>query len=92
MSKRTRTGNPLVAVAYLRASKDEQKLGPEAQRASIEAWAAREGVTVAAWHVDQGVCSVTPIDERAGLVAALASVHEHGAGAPSLSPSVTVSP
>ncbi len=81
MSKRTRTGNPLVAVAYLRASKDEQKLGPEAQRASIEAWAAREGVTVAAWHVDQGVCSVTPIDERPALGAALASLREHGAGA-----------
>jgi len=81
MSKRTRTGNPLVAVAYLRASKDEQKLGPEAQRASIEAWAAREGVTVAAWHVDQGVCSVTPIDERPALGAALASLREHGAAA-----------
>jgi len=81
MGKRTRSGNPLVAVAYIRVSKDEQKLGPEAQRASIEAWAAREGVTVAAWHVDAGVCSVTPIDERPALGAALASLREHGAGA-----------
>ncbi len=80
MSKRTRTGSPLVAVAYVRVSKDEQRLGPEAQRASIEAWAAREGVQVAAWHVDQGVCSVTPIDERPALGAALASLREHGAG------------
>jgi DNA invertase Pin-like site-specific DNA recombinase len=78
MSKRT--GNPLVAVAYIRVSKDDQKLGPEAQRASIEAWAAREGVQVASWHVDQGVCSVTPIDGRPGLVAALAALREHGAG------------
>ena len=75
-----RTANPLLAVAYVRVSKDDQKLGPEAQRASIEAWAAREGVQVAAWHVDQGVCSVTPIDGRPGLVAALASLREHGAG------------
>src|SRR5580658_8137960 len=75
-----RTANPRLAVAYLRASKDEQKLGPEAQRAAIEAWAAREGVQVAAWHVDQGVCSVTPIEGRPGLVAALASLREHGAG------------
>ena len=78
MSKRTT--NPRVAVAYVRVSKDDQKLGPEAQRASIEAWAAREGVQVAAWCVDQGVCSVTPIDGRPGLVAALAALREHGAG------------
>jgi DNA invertase Pin-like site-specific DNA recombinase len=35
---------------------------------------------VVAWHVDQGVCSVTPIDGRPALVAALASLREHGAG------------
>jgi DNA invertase Pin-like site-specific DNA recombinase len=79
MSKRARTGNPLVAVAYLRASTDDQKLSPEAQRVTVEAWAAREGVTVAAWHVDS-VCSVTPVEERPGLVAALASLREHRAG------------
>jgi site-specific DNA recombinase len=80
MSKRVRSGSPLVAIAYIRVSKDDQKLGPDAQRASIEAWAAREGVQVAAWHVDQGVCSVTAIDQRPALVAALASLREHGAG------------
>ena len=64
MSKRVKNGSPLVAVAYVRVSKDDQKLGPEAQRASIEAWAAREGVRVASWHVDQGVCSVTPQAEK----------------------------
>jgi len=52
MSKRTRTGNSLVAVAYIRVSKDEQRLGPDAQRAAIAAWAACEGVQIAAWHVD----------------------------------------
>src|ERR1700677_2783307 len=80
MSKRVKVGSPLVAVAYIRVSKDEQRLGPEAQRASIEAWAAREGVSVAAWCVDQGVCSVTPIDQRPALVAALTALREHGAG------------
>src|SRR5580658_6335135 len=80
MSKRVKSGSPLVAVAYIRVSKDEQKLGPEAQRASVEAWAAREGVRLASWHVDAGVCSVTAIDERPALVAALASLREHGAG------------
>jgi DNA invertase Pin-like site-specific DNA recombinase len=80
MSKRVKPGSPLVAVAYIRASKDDQKLGPEAQRAAVEAWAAREGVRVASWHVDQGVSSVTPIDGRPALVAALSSLREHGAG------------
>ena len=80
MSKRVKHGSPLVAVAYIRVSKDEQKLGPEAQRAAVEAWAAREGVSVVAWHLDQGVCSVTAIDQRPALVAALASLREHGAG------------
>lgn len=80
MSKRVKVGSPLVAVAYIRVSTDEQRLGPEAQRAAIDAWAAREGVHVAAWHVDQGVCSVTPIEGRPGLCAALASLREHGAG------------
>src|ERR1035438_8310294 len=80
MSKRVKSGSPLIAVAYLRVSKDEQKLGPEAQRAAVEAWAAREGVQVAGWHLDQGVCSVDPLDERPALVAALAALREHGAG------------
>ncbi len=80
MSKRVRSGSPRLAVAYIRVSKDDQKLGPEAQRAAVEGWAAREGVQVAAWHVDQGVSSVAPIDERPALVAALASLREHGAG------------
>jgi DNA invertase Pin-like site-specific DNA recombinase len=80
MSKRVKLGSPLVAVCYLRASKDEQRLSPRAQRAAVEAWAAHEGVRVAAWHVDQGVCSVTPIDQRPALVAALAGLREHGAG------------
>jgi DNA invertase Pin-like site-specific DNA recombinase len=80
MSKVVKAGSPSVAVAYIRVSKDEQKLGPEAQRASIEAWAAREGVQVVAWHVDQGVCSVTPVAERPALVAALAALRHNGAG------------
>ena len=43
------------AVAYLRVSTEDQALGPEAQRAAIEAWAARQGVQVLSWHLDQGV-------------------------------------
>lgn len=78
--KRTRKGDGKVAIGYLRVSTEDQRLGPEAQRAAIEAWAAREGVTVAAWFTDQGVHGDSDLDERPGLVAALAALREHRAG------------
>ena len=74
------TADTLAAVAYLRVSTDEQHLGPEAQRAAIEAWATREGVTVVAWHTDAGVSGAAEIARRPGLVAAIAALREHGAG------------
>jgi DNA invertase Pin-like site-specific DNA recombinase len=78
--QKSRRGDPGKAVAYLRASKDEQQLSPEAQRAAIEGWASREGIEVTSWHLDQGVCSVTPIEQRPALCAALVSLRENGAG------------
>jgi site-specific DNA recombinase len=80
MSKHPTLGNPRVAVAYMRASKDEQRLSCEAQRGTIEAWATHEGVHVAAWCIDQGVRSVSPIADRPALCAALAALAEHKAG------------
>jgi DNA invertase Pin-like site-specific DNA recombinase len=80
MTKRARTGSPTVAVAYLRVSTSAQELGPEAQRAQIESWAAREGVQVAAWHVDAGVSGASPIQARPALCGALSALREHGAG------------
>lgn len=78
MAKRSTDAH--LAVAYLRVSTDEQSLSPDAQRASIEAWAAREGVAITSWHLDQGVSGGTPIDERTGLCEALASMQAHKAG------------
>jgi DNA invertase Pin-like site-specific DNA recombinase len=75
-----RTANPLVAVGYIRVSTDEQHLGPAAQRSQIEAWAQREGITVAAWHTDAGVSGAAEIDARPGLVGALADVARLRAG------------
>ncbi|MEZ4297390.1 MAG: recombinase family protein [Polyangiaceae bacterium] len=80
-SERTaRPGNPLVAVAYVRVSTDEQRLGPEAQRAAIEAWAQREGVTVAGWYTDAGVSGGSDLADRPALVAALADLRARRAG------------
>ena len=75
-----RTANPLVAVGYIRVSTDEQHLGPAAQRSQIEAWAQREGITVAAWHTDAGVSGAAEIDARPGLDGALADVARLRAG------------
>lgn len=80
MAKRTKAGNAKRAIGYLRVSTEEQNLGPEAQRATIVAWAAREGVELVAWHVDHGVSGAAPIDRRTALLAALADLRELGAG------------
>lgn len=68
------------AVAYIRVSTDEQHLGPEAQLAAIEQWAARQGVTVVAIHRDIGVSGATPLADCTGLMAALEDLGIHGAG------------
>ena len=68
------------AVAYLRVSTEDQALGPEAQRAAIESWAARQRVQVLSFHLDQGVSGATPIEDRPGLLAALRDLEDMGAG------------
>lgn len=78
--RRATPADPTRVVAYLRVSTDEQHLGPEAQRAAVEAWAARSGVTIVAWHTDAGVSGAAPVDRRPALLAALASLRETGAG------------
>jgi DNA invertase Pin-like site-specific DNA recombinase len=85
MMQRTRrnrrpSADPRLAVAYLRASTDDQRLSPEAQRAAIEAWAKRAGVTVVAWHHDHGVSGAAAPAERPELLAALADLQAHAAG------------
>jgi DNA invertase Pin-like site-specific DNA recombinase len=76
---RRSAGNPSLAVAYVRVSTEDQNLGPEAQRAAIERWAPSRGITVAAWHQDC-LSGATAVEDRPGLLAALASLREHGAG------------
>lgn len=63
-----------MAIAYTRVSTDDQQLGPDAQRAAIEAWAARERISIEAWHTDHGVSGAAALDRRPGLMAALADL------------------
>lgn len=72
--------NAALAVAYIRVSKDTQELGPEAQRAAILAWAAKNDCTIVQWCEDIGVSGAVAIDERPGMMSAIASLTSHGAG------------
>jgi hypothetical protein len=47
-------GNPALAIGYIRVSDDAPLLTEIAQRNAIEAWAQREGVSVAGWRIDRG--------------------------------------
>ena len=67
------------AVGYLRVSTDDQKLGPEAQRASIEAWAAREGISIVAWR-EEHVSGGADVEDRPALLEAVEALREHSAG------------
>lgn len=69
-----------MAIAYLRASTDEQQLGLDTQRAAIEVWAAAHGVRVAAYEVDPGVSGGTPLEKRPGLQRAIAALRPSEAG------------
>lgn len=81
MARRSnRNADPLTVVAYIRVSTDEQHLGPDAQRSALDAWCKAQGATLAAVHVDHGVSGAAALDKRPGLLAALDSLAEHGAG------------
>jgi len=81
MPRNARPGTPTVAVGYLRCSKStEQHLSPDAQRSQIDAYATREGLTIAAWFTDDGVSGGADVTQRPALLAALAALREHGAG------------
>ena len=73
-------GNPKIAIALVRVSTDKQEVSPEAQRASIAAWAKAAGVQVVAWHEEVAVSGKTDIEDREGLLAAMADVKLLGAG------------
>lgn len=78
-TRRPRT-NPFIAVAYLRASTDEQALGMDAQRAAINAWADRQRISVAAWYEDLGVSGGAELEDRPGLLEALEAIKHIRAG------------
>lgn len=72
------TAPPKTAVAYLRVSTTEQAddgAGLAAQRATIEAWALINGITIVAWYVDRGR-SAKDMTSRPKLQRAIRDVQE----------------
>lgn len=72
MSRRA-TGERL-AVAYIRVSTDDQRLGPVAQRDAITLWALKHDLVISSWHEDLGISGGCDAVERKGLREALAAV------------------
>ena len=77
---RRKKNDTKVAVAYTRASTDEQHHGPRAQKDAIRRWADREGVQIVAWHSDMGISGSAPLEKRPGLLDALESLSSASAG------------
>jgi site-specific DNA recombinase len=79
MKRAKNAGDPKAAVAYLRVSTQEQDLGPEAQRAAIEAWAARQGVRVVSYFEDR-LSGGTKVEDRPAMLEAFGALRAAGAG------------
>lgn len=65
------------AIAYVRVSSEQQVesgAGLAAQRAAIAAYAKRTGLTVTAWHGDEGISGACGLEDRPGLAAAIAGL------------------
>lgn len=77
---RTASGDPSLVVGYVRVSTEDQRLGPDAQRAALEAWCAQHRARLVAVHEDLGVSGGTDVERRPGLTAALGALRTHGAG------------
>lgn len=73
--KRTQVDATKRGVGYIRVSTCRQEIGPEAQRAAIESFAAANGISVVGWYADAGgrkaKSGALPIAKRPALAAAL---------------------
>jgi DNA invertase Pin-like site-specific DNA recombinase len=77
---RTPKTDALLAIGYLRVSTEDQALGLEAQAQALAAYAASQGLQLAALYIDRGVSGAAPIDARTGLLGALAGLQTLKAG------------
>jgi len=78
--RRARSGNPKIAIGLIRMSTGKQAASPARQGAAMDRWARAQGVTIVAVYFDMALSGTTPVDERNGLVAAIAALTTTGAG------------
>jgi site-specific DNA recombinase len=78
MKRAAKAGDPQMAVGYLRVSTQEQDLGPEAQRAAISAWAARNGVKVVSYF--ETGSRAGKVEDRPAMLQAFGALRASGAG------------
>jgi site-specific DNA recombinase len=71
--------DPQRVIGYVRVSTGEQRLGPKAQRESLRQWCLANGVKLVAVFSDR-VSGAAGIDQRPGLLAALAALRDKHAG------------
>ena len=78
MTSNTNTkGLTMNAISYCRVSTAQQAksgAGLDAQQAAIESYAAKNGLTITAAFVDAGISGAAPIEQRVGLMAAVAAL------------------
>lgn len=80
MPPKRKTGDPKIAVAYLRVSTDDQQLGPQAQRQQVERWATANGILIVKTCTDKGVSGGAALDKRPGLMRAIDALQANSAG------------
>ncbi len=80
ISRAKQPGDAHKAIGYLRVSTEEQTLGPDAQRTTLERWCEANKVELIEVFTDQGVSGGAALDKRPALLAAVAALKEHGAG------------
>jgi DNA invertase Pin-like site-specific DNA recombinase len=79
-ARNKRKTDPQRVVGYVRVSSDDQRLGPDAQRVALEQWCAAHGGQLVLTCTDRGVSGGAPLDQRPGLLAALAAIKRFAAG------------
>jgi DNA invertase Pin-like site-specific DNA recombinase len=72
--------DPHRVIGYVRVSSDDQRLGPDAQRVALEQWCAANGGQLVLTCTDRGVSGGAALDQRPGLLAALAAIKKFAAG------------
>ena len=72
--------DPQRVIGYVRVSNGDQQLGPEAQRVALEQWCAAHGGQLVLTCTDRGVSGGAALDQRPGLLAALAAIKKLAAG------------